>query len=80
MGGVMRKETGGFELLPSDKDEAQDQSGNGGNSPKVQADGPPEPDNSAAQKNLERPSAEEIYQQVARNAKQELKGGAYRLP
>ena len=36
-------------------------------------DGPPEPDNSAAQKNLERPSAEEIYQQVARNAKQELK-------
>ena len=35
--------------------------------------GPPEPDNSAAQKNLERPSAEEIYQQVARNAKQELK-------
>jgi formate/nitrite transporter FocA (FNT family) len=37
------------------------------------AQGPPEPDNSAAQKNLERPSAEEIYQQVARNAKQELK-------
>lgn len=28
---------------------------------------------SSAQKNLERPSAEEIYQQVARNAKQELK-------
>ncbi|HLI76154.1 MAG TPA: formate/nitrite transporter family protein [Acidobacteriaceae bacterium] len=38
-----------------------------------EAQGPPEPDNSAAQKNLERPSAEEIYQQVARNAKQELK-------
>jgi formate-nitrite transporter family protein len=36
------------------------------------AQGPPDPDNSAAQKNLERPSAEEIYQQVARNAKQEL--------
>lgn len=36
------------------------------------AKGPPDPDNSAAQKNLERPSAEEIYQQVARNAKQEL--------
>ncbi len=35
--------------------------------------GPPVPDNSAAQKNLERPSAEEIYQQVARNAEQELK-------
>ena len=35
--------------------------------------GTPEPDNSAAQKNLERPSAEEIYQQVARNATQELK-------
>ena len=33
----------------------------------------PEPDNAAAQKNLERPSAEEIYQQVARNATQELK-------
>ncbi len=43
--------------------EAQDEAPNG----------PPEPDNSAAQKNLERPSAEEIYQQVARNAKQELK-------
>ncbi len=38
-----------------------------------EADHMPEPDNSAAQKNLERPSAEEIYQQVARNAKQELK-------
>lgn len=38
-----------------------------------EAQGPPDPDNSAAQKNLERPSAEEIYQQVARNAKQELK-------
>lgn len=37
-----------------------------------EAQGPPDPDNSAAQKNLERPSAEEIYQQVARNAKQEL--------
>jgi formate/nitrite transporter FocA (FNT family) len=41
--------------------------------PKVEAHGPPEPDNSAAQKNLERPSAEEIYQQVARSAKEELK-------
>ncbi len=40
---------------------------------KVEAHGPPEPDNSAAQKNLERPSAEEIYQQVARNAREELK-------
>jgi formate/nitrite transporter FocA (FNT family) len=39
---------------------------------KVEAHGPPEPDNSAAQKNLERPSAEEIFQQVARNAKEEL--------
>ena len=41
--------------------------------PRVDAQGPPEPDNSAAQKNLERPSAEEIYQQVARNAREELK-------
>src|ERR1700709_2909158 len=41
--------------------------------PEVEAHGPPEPDNSAAQKNLERPSAEEIYQQVARNAREELK-------
>jgi formate-nitrite transporter family protein len=41
--------------------------------PEVEAKGPPEPDNSAAQKNLERPSAEEIYQQVARNAREELK-------
>ena len=40
---------------------------------KVEAHGPPEPDNSAAQKNLERPSAEEIYQQVARSAMEELK-------
>lgn len=39
----------------------------------------PEPDNSAAQKNLERPSAEEIYQQVARNAKQELKRSSVSL-
>lgn len=39
---------------------------------KDEAQGPPEPDNSSAQKNLERPSAEEIYQQVARNAVQEL--------
>lgn len=31
-----------------------------------------EPETSGAQRNLERPSAEEIYQQVARNAKQEL--------
>ncbi len=48
------------------KAEAQD-------GPEVEAKGPPEPDNSAAQKNLERPSAEEIYQQVARNAREELK-------
>lgn len=40
---------------------------------KVEAQGSPDPDNSAAQKNLERPSAEEIYQQVARNAREELK-------
>ena len=39
---------------------------------KSESQGPPEPDTSAAQKNLERPSAEEIYQQVARNAEQEL--------
>jgi formate-nitrite transporter family protein len=39
----------------------------------VEAHGPPPPDNSAAQKNLQRPSAEEIYQQVARNARDELK-------
>ncbi len=47
--------------------------------PEVEANGPPEPDNSAAQKNLERPSAEEIYQQVARNAKQELKRSSVSL-
>lgn len=40
---------------------------------RVEAKGPPPPDNSAAQKNLQRPSAEEIYQQVARNARDELK-------
>ncbi len=34
---------------------------------------PPDPDTSAPQRNLQRPSAEEIYQQVARNARQELK-------
>ncbi len=33
----------------------------------------PDPDASAPQRNLQRPSAEEIYQQVARNARQELK-------
>lgn len=41
--------------------------------------GPPDPDNSAAQKNLERPSAEEIYQQVARNAEQELQRNSVSL-
>jgi formate/nitrite transporter FocA (FNT family) len=33
---------------------------------------PPPPQNQDAQKNLERPSAEEIYEQVAQNARQEL--------
>jgi formate/nitrite transporter FocA (FNT family) len=53
---------------PAPKQDEEDEGG-----PKVEAHGPPEPDNSAAQKNLERPSAEEIYQQVARNAREELK-------
>jgi formate/nitrite transporter FocA (FNT family) len=34
---------------------------------------PPEPDPTQHQKNLERPSAEEIYEQVSSNARQELK-------
>ncbi len=55
------------------QDDKQATDGAGSGEAKVGAKGPPEPDNSAAQKNLERPSAEEIYQQVARNAKQELK-------
>jgi hypothetical protein len=40
----------------------------------------PKPDESASQqKNLERPSAEEIYNQVATNARQELKRWDRRL-
>ncbi len=54
----------------SDREQGDDEPQSG---PEVEAQGPPEPDNSATQKNLERPSAEEIYQQVARNAREELK-------
>lgn len=58
----------GANEAPEPKQKQEEEGG-----PKVEAHGPPEPDNSAAQKNLERPSAEEIYQQVARNAREELK-------
>ena len=58
----------------SDNGDQENEDGGGQDGgPEVEAHGPPEPDNSAAQKNLERPSAEEIYQQVARNAREELK-------
>jgi formate-nitrite transporter family protein len=47
--------------------------------PEPEASTPQEPEVSSAQKSLERPTAEEIYQQVARNAQSELKRSSLSL-
>ena len=71
----MRDEKGSFPMLSAKEEQEQerDRDDETKDGAEAEAKGPPEPDRSAAQKNLERPSAEEIYQQVARNAQQELK-------
>jgi formate/nitrite transporter FocA (FNT family) len=52
---------------------------NAGTEPEAPATAPAAADQESHQKNLERPSAEEIYQQVAKNAKEELKRSSLAL-